>query len=207
MGTTLALMIGILAPNADPTLPATYKVYGDAQVTTAGFTTPTARQRQKWTHAAERQFSVLPASYARQDIPLPSRPGNPDGEDLSSDSIVDDLYHAPSCDCNDCTASVGDCCDQKSGGCSCNGRLPNAWRARCNLPQHHPYVAEPKTYYYFRAYTHIHTSAIQEEALLHGASRTNPYDTNLFTDVYEEIAKQLKTPAEGAKTKEPADDK
>ena len=185
MGTTLAVMIGLLAPTADPSLSTNYQVYGDTRVMTAGFASPTADQYTPWAHGAERQFSLLSAYYAPQGGPPPPRP------DILG---VERQYHDPSCGCSVCAAGASDCCDLGCYRC-CRGRLPNPWCARCDLPQHHPYVAEPKTYYYFRAYTHIHTPAIQEEAKRHGGSRGNPYDTKLFAGVYEEVAKSIKASA------------
>ena len=55
------------------------------------------------------------------------------------------------------------------------------------MPQHMPYFAQPSTYYYFRPYNHLHIPLIQQEAMLHGATTQNPYDTNLFEDVYREF--------------------
>ena len=258
MGTMLTVMIGLLAPTADPSSTSSFKVNGNSQVTIVVSTTPAAPQRQtaarqrrpatpqRWVVTPQRRVAArqlpptahqrqpatpqrrvvaaqrpiasyqpraaalrhqpsaryarrdiplvlryapedipLPLHYAQEDIALPPQPGTFDGGDFSAGPIVDEPYFEPSYAC-------------KLGVCSCQGRLPCPWRARCNLPQHHPYEAGPKTYYYFRAYTHIHLPAIQEEAVLHGASRSNPYDTKLFAGVYDEMARQLKEEAEAA---------
>lgn len=197
MGTTLAVMIGLLAPTADLTATTNHKVYGDSGVVAVGFSNPTSRHRQTWPRAAAQQFSGLSVHYSQEEIPRPSRPGVSGGGIVAADSLVNGQPHGPSCECDSCRAGQEDC--GHGFGCNCRSRLPNSWRARCNLPQHQYYVAEPKTYYYFRAYTHIHTAAIQEEAIQHGAPRTNPYDTKLFAGVYEEMAKQLKADTAEAK--------
>ena len=40
MGTTLAVMIGLLAPTADLTATTNHKVYGDSGVVAVGFSNP-----------------------------------------------------------------------------------------------------------------------------------------------------------------------
>lgn len=58
------------------------------------------------------------------------------------------------------------------------------------MPQHMPYYAEPSTYYYFRPYNYFHIPLIQQEAVLHGATTQNPYDTDLFEEVYRDFEVQ-----------------
>jgi hypothetical protein len=54
-----------------------------------------------------------------------------------------------------------------------------------------PYFAQPSTYYYFRPYNYFHIPLIQQEAILHGATTQNPYDTDLFQEVYREFEGQM----------------
>jgi hypothetical protein len=130
-------------------------------------------------------FSRPPAPPQRHGIQLAFTPDTFDGGYFGDETYVDESDFDPSF-------------SYELGGCACHGRLPSAWRARGDLPQHQPYDASPKTYYYFRAYTHIHMSAILDEASLHGASRANPYDTNVFEGVYDALAKELAAEANAA---------
>ena len=88
----------------------------------------------------------------------------------------------------DWTAGCPECVGQHHLG-GLHG-IPCPWHTRCNMPQHMPYVAEPKTYYYFRPYNYITIPWLQEEAVLQGASKANPYDTRVFEQVYAEFDAQ-----------------
>ena len=194
MGTTLAVLIGLLAPSADAPS-ATYRVIEAAtRTSTAGFSTPAARRDQAWAVVADQGVTAPSSQYMPAEIPHLVQPIA-----LEDSTVVDGRYHQSPADCDNGTTCGKDGCSR------CSGRLPNTWRARCDLPQHQPYVAEPKTYYYFRAYTYIHTPALQEEATLHGAPRRNPYDTKLFAGVYKKLRQQLKGNDAGVKAETPAD--
>ena len=59
-----------------------------------------------------------------------------------------------------------------------------------NMPQHFPYVAQPKNYYYLRPYNWFHIPDHQNEVTLYGGDPRHPYANNLFKEIYEEIEAQ-----------------
>lgn len=66
---------------------------------------------------------------------------------------------------------------------------------------HIPYLAEPKTYYYFRPYNWFHIPRQQAEVLNYGADPRNPYANEVFKNIYEGleipiVAEQPARPAE-----------
>lgn len=72
---------------------------------------------------------------------------------------------------------------------------PSACRSPGNMPQHFPYVAEPKNYYYFRPYNWFHIPEQQREVTSYGGDTRHPYANDLFREVYEAIEAELESPA------------
>ncbi|MEX0819630.1 MAG: hypothetical protein WD070_08545 [Pirellulaceae bacterium] len=74
---------------------------------------------------------------------------------------------------------------------------PSAYRSPGNMPQHFPYVAEPKNYYYFRPYNWFHIADQQREVTSYGGDTRHPYANDLFQEVYEAIEAESGSPAVG----------
>ena len=52
---------------------------------------------------------------------------------------------------------------------------------------HLPYLAEPKTYYYFRPYNYNHIFMQQEQAMIMGLDPRMPYDNAIFKKVFHNL--------------------
>lgn len=98
-----------------------------------------------------------------------------------------------------CGASLGGCADGSCGapcdtcgpcapaccGCWGAGRYGHGWLCTTgDMPQHVPYQAEGRGYYYFRPYHVMHVFAQQEMATRWGADPRNPYDNRFFEKFY-----------------------
>lgn len=72
-------------------------------------------------------------------------------------------------------------------GHALRGGLPNPHRSTCDMPQHYPYFAEPKFYYYFRPYNWFHIPVQQDDVRAFGGDPRHPYDNRIFKSVYEQL--------------------
>jgi len=112
---------------------------------------------------------------------------------LGTDYYATEDYSAPGC---------GDCADSCEAGCShgcgCAAHgfgfnywgkhcLPSPWHAPGNMMPHIPYVAYPKTYYYFRPYNMLHIPRQQAQAATWVSNPALPYSNEVFAGVYEEL--------------------
>ena len=82
-------------------------------------------------------------------------------------------------------------CDTCHLGCECEchaGKfIHGLFCGPDNMYQHAPYLATPKTYYYFRPYNFMHVRTQQVQAQLWGADPGMPYSNAVFQDVYKQI--------------------
>ncbi|QDU76568.1 hypothetical protein Pan97_36200 [Bremerella volcania] len=125
-----------------------------------------------------------------------------------------------SCDsgCSSCNSGCSSCGCQKAHGCNlgchggchggCNGCgyghggfyarhcLPSPWHAPGNMTPHIPYVAYPKTYYYFRPYNMLHIPDQQARAAAWVENPALPYSNGVFDKVYAELEPILNAPGE-----------
>ena len=58
------------------------------------------------------------------------------------------------------------------------------------MEQHLTYLAQPKTYYYFRPYNMVHIQRQQQLALDLGQDSAAPYDNTIFTTVFDDMEKE-----------------
>lgn len=103
--------------------------------------------------------------------------------------------HGKAANCGHCNAC--DACGCNGCGHHCKGAglwgwfgLPDPCHAPGNLYQHMPYLAEPKTYYYFRPYNYTMIPVQHAEGMGLGAPAGLPYSNEMFERVYEEYAVQ-----------------
>lgn len=96
------------------------------------------------------------------------------------------------------------CCDPCCSCSSCSLRhgLPCPRQSRCDMPQHLPYMAAPKFYYYFRPYNVLHIPEQQDDVNAFGGDRRHPYDNRVFQKVYQNLrfddaAAEVITPTKG----------
>lgn len=121
-----------------------------------------------------------------------------------------------SCDssCDSCNSGCKSCGCRKAHGCKlgCHGGcggcgyghggfyarhcLPSPWHAPGNMVPHIPYVAYPKTYYYFRPYNMLHISDQQARAAAWVENPALPYSNGIFEKVYAELEPMLNAPGE-----------
>ncbi|MFN3151997.1 hypothetical protein [Bremerella sp.] len=127
-----------------------------------------------------------------------------------------------SCDsgCNSCNSGCNSCgCHKAHGcnlgchggcdsGCGCHGCghghggfyarhcLPSPWHAPGNMTPHIPYVAYPKTYYYFRPYNMLHIPDQQARAAAWVENPALPYSNGIFDKVYAELEPTLNAAGE-----------
>ena len=92
--------------------------------------------------------------------------------------IMDDTFY--DCECNTC--GLGCECD-----CNAGKFIHGLLCGPDNMFQHTPYLATPKTYYYFRPYNFMHVRYQQGQAQIWGADPGMPYSNAVFQDVYKQI--------------------
>ena len=93
--------------------------------------------------------------------------------DMDSDPASDQGDFMDDCDCS---------CEEPSKPC-----LPSTIHAPGNMMLHKPYIARPKTYYYFRPYNYMHIRHDQRESSQWGADPRLPYSNEIFAKVYEQF--------------------
>ncbi|QDU99199.1 hypothetical protein Pla8534_71120 [Lignipirellula cremea] len=62
------------------------------------------------------------------------------------------------------------------------------------MPGHMAYLAEPKTYYYFRPYNYLHIEQQQAEAGAWGADPGLPYSNEIFDAVFAQFEEGVEPP-------------
>jgi len=145
---------------------------------------------------------------------------------IGSNYDVHEDYTSPSCGCDtscdsgcsSCDTGCNSCGCKKAHGCNlgcnlgCHGGchgcghghggfyarhcLPSPWHAPGNMTPHIPYVAYPKTYYYFRPYNMLHIPDQQARAAAWVENPALPYSNRIFDKVYAELEPTLNDNAE-----------
>lgn len=85
--------------------------------------------------------------------------------------------------CSHCDASCG------LFGCRHGGGMLHLFRSPGDMPMHIPYIAEPKNFYYFRAYNWFHIPEHQRDVTFHNppGDLRDPYDTRFLQDIYIQL--------------------
>ncbi|PQO27542.1 hypothetical protein C5Y96_18610 [Blastopirellula marina] len=87
-------------------------------------------------------------------------------------------------------------CGHGHGGFYARHCLPSPWHAPGNMTPHIPYVAYPKTYYYFRPYNMLHIPDQQARASAWVENAALPYSNGIFDKVYAELEPTLNATGE-----------
>lgn len=97
-----------------------------------------------------------------------------------AETVMEGEFYGCDCECDLCGMSCG---------CEClTGKFVHGlFCGPDNMYQHTPYLATPKTYYYFRPYNFMHVRTQQAQAQLWGAEPGMPYSNAVFQDVYKQI--------------------
>ncbi|MBI1246479.1 hypothetical protein GC197_01385 [bacterium] len=153
--------------------------------------------------------------------PMPPQPmpetSNSPAPILSDNYIAAEDYSMDStgCGCDTCGCQHAHGCNLGcqsgccNGGCGVGGHggfyarhcLPSPWHAPGNMVPHIPYVAFPKTYYYFRPYNMLMIPRQQAIASAWVKNPQLPYSNGVFKQVFAELEPVLNAEAE---TIEPA---
>lgn len=132
--------------------------------------------------------SRCPSTSAGEPLPGPTAGPSSSYQDPYSGNygFAESPYAADSSYPTGCAA-----CGYGHPGCSLgyalHHGLPNPHRSTCDMPQHHPYFAEPKFYYYFRPYNWFHIPVQQDDVRAFGGDPRHPYDNRIFKSVYEQL--------------------
>ncbi len=138
--------------------------------------------------------------------------------------VAEDDFTTASCGCGDSVDSGCSSCDTGGNSCGCHKAhgcnlgchggchgcgyghghggfyarhcLPSPWHAPGNMVPHIPYVAYPKTYYYFRPYNMLHIPDQQARAAGWVENPALPYSNRIFDKVYAELEPVLNAPGE-----------
>jgi hypothetical protein len=116
------------------------------------------------------------------------------------EAVVEGPVYEGGCDgcggCDSCQSCGGGCGECHTSPCCCKklfyhlfhkGFYPSPCYSPGNMPQHFPYIAAPKNYYYFRPYHWMHIADQQLEVERYGGDPRHPYKNDLFEGVYREI--------------------
>ncbi len=161
-------------------------------------------------------------SVSPQAMPTPPKPIQlqSTGESpISEDYSVTEDFTVASCGADtSCDGGCDSCGCQSAHGCNlgchggCHGGcygcghghggfyarhcLPSPWHAPGNMTPHIPYVAYPKTYYYFRPYNMLHIPDQQARAAAWVENPALPYSNGIFDKVYAELEPVLNAAGE-----------
>ena len=126
-----------------------------------------------------------PVQQANEPTPAAESTSSEPPADATGEAAMDDLFY-------DCSGSTCHSCNSGCFGCECDcnaGKFIHAlFCGPDNMYQHMPYLAAPKTYYYFRPYTYMQVQTQQAQAQLWGADPGMPYSNAVFQEVYKKIA-------------------
>ncbi len=122
--------------------------------------------------------ATAPITTWSQDAPLPTSTYYVEGEQVHE--------HGP---IHTGTVYGGHCESCGNSGCPHMARLLHVFRSPGDMPQHIPYIAEPKNYYYFRPYNWFHIVEHQRDVrnYLPPGDVRHPYDTRFLQDIYLQI--------------------